>query len=78
MSDSTSRLRFKQFCRERRKLLVGIGLAVVLVLGRHQAVSQWVKQNCSVVDGSAYSNAGSTSMDSSGFGSNPILYECGQ
>jgi 4-amino-4-deoxy-L-arabinose transferase-like glycosyltransferase len=47
-------------------------------LDRHQDVAKWVKQNCAVVDSSAYSSGTSTSNDPGRFGSNVTLYDCGQ
>ncbi len=47
-------------------------------LDRHQDVAQWVKQNCAVVDSSAYSNGTQTSSDPGRFNSNATLYDCGR
>ena len=45
-------------------------------LDRHQDVAQWVKQNCAVVDSSAYSSGTSTTDDPGRFSSNVMLYHC--
>ncbi len=47
-------------------------------LDRHQALAQWVKQNCAVVDASAYGGAAGTgSGNFNGPTSSTLLYQCG-
>lgn len=47
-------------------------------LDRHQAIAQWVKKNCSVVDASAYGGSSNTAMGNfGGPGSSAVLYQCG-
>jgi 4-amino-4-deoxy-L-arabinose transferase-like glycosyltransferase len=47
-------------------------------LDRHQAIGQWVRQNCKVVDSSTYSGASKTAAGNPrGPFSNTYLYDCG-
>ena len=46
-------------------------------MNRHQAIAQWVRQNCTGVDSSAYSGAGETVIGNpGGASSNTSLYDC--
>lgn len=47
-------------------------------IGRHQAIAQWVRQNCSVVDTSAYASTTVTVLnDLNDSTQNASLYQCG-